>query len=78
MTRVSLGEIDALVEAERERGQARQQLPPDADTAPPPITDLAQARVRRRTIFNDLSANITRQHRPNRVYERVRPVPARR
>ena len=34
--------------------QARQQLPPTVDTAPPPITDLAGARVRRRTILNGL------------------------
>jgi putative transposase len=34
--------------------QARQQLPPTVDTAPPPITDLAAARVRRRTILNGL------------------------
>jgi putative transposase len=34
--------------------QARQQLPPAAHTPPPPITDLAAARVRRRTILNGL------------------------
>jgi putative transposase len=34
--------------------QARQQLPPAADSPPPPITDLAAARVRRRTILNGL------------------------
>jgi putative transposase len=34
--------------------QARQRLPPNADTAPPPITDLASAQVRRRTILNGL------------------------
>jgi len=34
--------------------RARQQLPPTADTAPPPITDLAAARVRRRTILHGL------------------------
>jgi hypothetical protein len=34
--------------------QARHQLPPTADAAPPPITDLAVARVRRRTILNGL------------------------
>jgi putative transposase len=34
--------------------QSRQQLPPTVDTAPPPITDLAAARVRRRTILNGL------------------------
>jgi hypothetical protein len=34
--------------------QARQQLPPTVDTAPPPITDLASARVRRRKILNGL------------------------
>jgi transposase InsO family protein len=39
--------------------QARRQLPPDADTAPPPITDLAAARVRRRTILNGLIGEYT-------------------
>jgi len=34
--------------------QARKQLPPTAHTPPPPITDLATARVRRRTILNGL------------------------
>jgi putative transposase len=34
--------------------QAGQQLPPNADSAPPPITDLVAARVRRRTILNGL------------------------
>jgi transposase InsO family protein len=34
--------------------QARQQLPPMADAAHSPITDLAQARVRRQTILNGL------------------------
>ena len=34
--------------------QARRQLPPDADKAPPPLTDLARERVRRRTILNGL------------------------
>jgi putative transposase len=34
--------------------QARQQLPPDAQTAPPPIADFVPARVRRRTILNGL------------------------
>ncbi len=34
--------------------QARQQLPPAANTPPPPITDLGAARVRRRTILNRL------------------------
>jgi len=34
--------------------QARHQLPPTADAAPPPITDLAVARIRRRTILNGL------------------------
>jgi hypothetical protein len=33
--------------------EARQQLPPTVDTAPPPITNLA-ARVRRPTILNGL------------------------
>jgi len=34
--------------------QARRQLPPTVDTAPPPVTDLAGARVHRRTILNGL------------------------
>lgn len=34
--------------------QARQQLPPNAGTAPPPITDIAARRVRRLTILNGL------------------------
>jgi transposase InsO family protein len=34
--------------------QGRQQLPPAADTPPPPITDLAATRIRRRTILNGL------------------------
>jgi hypothetical protein len=34
--------------------QARQQLRPTTDAAPPPITDLAAARVRRRTILHGL------------------------
>jgi putative transposase len=34
--------------------QGRQQLPPAAYTPPPPITDLAAARVRRRTILSGL------------------------
>jgi hypothetical protein len=42
--------------------QARRQLPPDADVAPPPVADLAGARVRRRTILNGLMASIPRLH----------------
>ena len=34
--------------------QARHQLPSHAGTAPPPITDLAAARIRRRTVLNGL------------------------
>ena len=34
--------------------QARRQLPPDAETMPPPITDLVHARIRRRTILSGL------------------------
>jgi hypothetical protein len=34
--------------------QPRHQLPPTAAAAPPPITDLDVARVRRRTILNGL------------------------
>jgi putative transposase len=34
--------------------QARRQFPPEVDAAPPPVTGLAGARVRRRTILNGL------------------------
>jgi putative transposase len=34
--------------------QARRQPPPTVDTTPPPVTDLARARVHRQTILNGL------------------------
>jgi len=49
----ALREYEAFYNGHRPH-QARQQLPPAADTPPPPITDLGAARVRRRTILNGL------------------------
>jgi len=49
----TLGEYVAHYNGHRPH-QARQQLPPNAGTAPPPITDIAARRVRRLTILNGL------------------------
>jgi putative transposase len=49
----TLGEYVAHYNEHRPH-QARRQLPPTVNTIPPPVTDLARARVRRRTILNGL------------------------